>query len=427
MRPLRRELSRLVLMVGGEGLQSGLHFALSLSLIGVMPAREYGLFAIAMVLGGVGLTYVRALTAMPAMIYVGRARSDYSRNFYEGVFAAAAVVLSGLVGGLAYLLIRAASPPDAPAGALFIGLWCARSHARAAFFARRRQYLVTASDLAFAVSGAGLALAAIQAPDGALSGVFYALAGANAVGIGALFAISRSVPRIDASRRARRFYLCLVRRLAWSAFSVTTANLQGQGVSLLVASLAGPAAYAPLAAMLVVFSPLRILASGFVNMFQPQVAQLASRRAFADIWRLCVSRSLGLGAGALVYGVAAALALPHLRSALLQGAPLAAIAVSGWLVYTQALLYTAPRVALEVMMKFRVIAILTSLGAIASLALIAALLQFGASHYALAGAALGEGAVLAASWTAARAVLVSRPGAPRNAKGRAPAFFWRTT
>ena len=62
----RLRLPRFVLMIGGEAMQSGLHFVLNLVLIGLLPQREYGLFAFTMVIGGVGLTYVRGLTAMPA-------------------------------------------------------------------------------------------------------------------------------------------------------------------------------------------------------------------------------------------------------------------------------------------------------------------------------------------------------------------------
>jgi len=50
---------RLVLMIGGEAMQSGFHFALNIALLHMLSAQGYGLFAIAMVMGGVGLSSIR--------------------------------------------------------------------------------------------------------------------------------------------------------------------------------------------------------------------------------------------------------------------------------------------------------------------------------------------------------------------------------
>src|SRR5579862_7919260 len=88
------EWRRLALVIGGEGLQSGLHFALNLVLIALLPAREYGAFAFVLVLGGVGLAYMRALAAMPASTYIGRSRRPAHAEFYEGVFGAVALLVS---------------------------------------------------------------------------------------------------------------------------------------------------------------------------------------------------------------------------------------------------------------------------------------------------------------------------------------------
>ena len=63
-------LRRLALMVGGEAIQSGFHFALNIALLHVLSASGYGIFAIGMVMGGVGLAYIRSLTAVPASIWM---------------------------------------------------------------------------------------------------------------------------------------------------------------------------------------------------------------------------------------------------------------------------------------------------------------------------------------------------------------------
>jgi len=83
---LVKPVLRLTVMIGGELTQSALHFALNLVLIGVLSAFDYGVFAITLLIGGIGLTYVRALTAMPASIYIGKSGSGIRARFYDQMF-----------------------------------------------------------------------------------------------------------------------------------------------------------------------------------------------------------------------------------------------------------------------------------------------------------------------------------------------------
>ena len=132
------------------------------------------------------------------------------------------------------------------------------------------------------------------------------------------------------------------------------ANLQSQGISFLVVGLTGPAAYAPIAAMLVVFAPLRIAGTALANSIQPEMVEArhqvaASRRSgrlsdkvYADSWE----------SAGVVYGAAAMALLPFDEVALARGGAdlLHRGFLLGWSMLLS-LLSVAPRVILEVLMK----------------------------------------------------------------------------
>jgi hypothetical protein len=64
--PLRRVGSRFAVILSGELVQSLFHFMLNIVLVRELGARDYGLFAIVFTVGAVGVTYIRALVAVPA-------------------------------------------------------------------------------------------------------------------------------------------------------------------------------------------------------------------------------------------------------------------------------------------------------------------------------------------------------------------------
>jgi len=405
------EWRRLALVIGGEGLQSGLHFGLNLVLIALLPAREYGAFAFVLVLGGVGLTYVRALAAMPASTYIGRARSAPQADFYEGLFGAAALLLCGVLAAVAAAILTFSATDAAMGGAAVVGLWSLRSHLRTIGFARRQAWAVTFGDAAFAATGVAASAAALWLCHDRLQGVLLALALANVAGMATLSLARRARLRADFGRRARRFYLRLALRLAWSLYSVTATILLGQGVAFLVVACAGPAAFAPIAAMLAFFAPLRIFTMSLANMLQPEISRLAAAADEAGWRRMCATWTRRAVLLALVYGDVCFLAIPHLRIRSLEHQPVMFIAVCAWLLYAVVLAYLMPRILLETRMRFRDIAVITTMGALVSLAVTVALLQLASPAYALIGAVLGETVAAVATWRMTARPLTARRAA----------------
>lgn len=393
---------RLILMIGGEAMQSGFHFAINITLLHLLSAQGYGLFAIAMVMGGVGLSYIRSLTAVPASIWMGKSNNSAGVDAHDVTFGSAALVVALVMALATGLLMHLLGDPSGIAAGCFVGAWSLRSHMRTAFFARRMQVVVSISDAAFTFAGVALAAAAIWFSGDALEGCFYALAASNLVGIVVLVRLSRRRLRISFRAPTWRRYAKLWSQLCWSAFSATTTNIQGQCLALLVAGIAGPAAYAPLAAVLVLFAPLRIISLAFVNMTQPELAKLLHKNETARVWAQARLWALVMGLGSLAYGCAILFILPLIKSQALQGASVGFIGLLAIANFVPIMLYVMPRIVLEIIGDFRIVALITMGGAIVGLTLIAIILAIAPPTWALAGAAASETFVLALSWYFAR-------------------------
>ncbi|TGQ64240.1 hypothetical protein EN829_020960 [Mesorhizobium sp. M00.F.Ca.ET.186.01.1.1] len=389
-------------MIGGEAMQSGFHFALNIALLHMLSAQGYGLFAIAMVMGGVGLSYIRSLTAVPASIWMGKSTNRAGVDAYDVAFGTAALVVALLMAVGTAIVMRLLGDSNGIAAGCFVGAWSLRSYMRTAFFARRQQVIVSISDATFTIAGTVMAGLVIWSTQDPLQTVFYALAAANVVGIVALVRLARRRLRISFRMPTRRRYTKLRRQLCWSAFSATTTNIQGQCLALLVAGIAGPAAYAPLAAVLVLFAPLRIISLAFVNMTQPELAKLMSKNETGRVWVQAKIWSVVMGLGGLAYGCAILFVLPMIKSQALQDASVWLIGLFAIANFVPIMLYIMPRIVLEIMGDFRIVAFTTMGGAVVGLALIAILLAIASPPWSLLGSAFSEIFVLAASWYFAR-------------------------
>jgi O-antigen/teichoic acid export membrane protein len=404
---------RLVVMICSEGMQSALHFGLNIVLLRSLSPRDYGVFAIVMLIGGLGLTYIRALTAMPAAIRIGRSRGARAADAYDVIFGSGAFVLSLLIAVVVAVVLRLWLGTNTLGGGMFVGLWSLRSHIRTAMFARGRPWPVTIGDVVFFVSGALLALGLmLTSGEERLHATFALLAVANALGIGTMLLGSRRVVRISLRRSVRSHYVGVWRQLGWSGVSVTTSNLQGQGFALVVAAMAGPAAYAPIAAVFVFFVPLRLVATALINLTQPKFAIELARGDTARVWSQARDWSAVMGIGALVYGIVVMLALPLLKSQVFEGNDMPVILVGTWVIAIVVQMYVMPRIVLEAVGAFRRIAIITTGAGIVGMSLVAAILLVAPAAWSLMGALVSEAIVLIASWGAMAGVVPMRSSRP---------------
>lgn len=390
---------RFILMLGGEVSQSAFHFGLNILLARSLSPHDYGRFAIVFLVGGLALTYVRALAGVPASIYIPGRVGRRSARGYEVTFGSAALLLSVGIGAAVAAALWIGSDIGPVAGGLFVCMWALRSYVRLALFVQRRAAVSGLGDVVFALSGAGLVLALTLSEGAArLDAMLMALALANALGIVASLAAVRRPVRISFGRGVRRRYGGLAASLSWSLVGTTTANIQGQGQSLLVAFIAGPAAYAPIAATFVLFAPLRLSASALINMAQPDMAgHLAAGRT--DLAKRVALRCAGLLAfGGLVYGGAILAFLPLIDGKLFAGQfaedPMTLIAVCAWAIVTLSLVHAPMRVLLETQQAFRMLAALAAASAGAGAIVVVGLLLVAAPAWSLLGVLLSELVVL---------------------------------
>ena len=402
LQAIRQIVLRLVVMVGGEAMQSAFHLGLNIALLHAVSARDYGIFALVMVVGGLGLTYIRALTALPASIAIAQSRRIVVAGAYEVTFGSGAMLLSLLLGLAVTGVLSVWLDEGALVGGAFIGLWAMRTHLRTVFFARNRQLLVSASDLAFTLSGAAGTAWVIWDDSHILQHTFGVMAAANALGIAMLLALGRRSIRPSLGRHVWRRYRRLWRDLKWSVLSVTITNLQGQGMALMVAAMAGPAAYAPIAAALVNFVPLRIVSTAFANMMHPELSALVAHRNFAQVGQRLRRWPLPLACLGILYGIVVLVALPFIEPDSLEGTRFFKISILAWVMSSLPMLYVMPRIWLEIAQDYRSIAILSGIAAAAGLLLVFVLLLTVSPSWALLGGALSEIIVLIGSWAIVR-------------------------
>jgi O-antigen/teichoic acid export membrane protein len=427
---MRRDLVGLgrnfILSLGGEGVQSGFHFALNLILIRVLSAYDFGVFAIAFVLGGIALSYGNALVSVPAAVHMPRLKSPGAVNYQDVVFGSVALVFSAVIGALiaAGLLLTINHTTESIAGGFFVGLWTLRNHVRTAMFARRMMAGATLSDVSYTVSGILFVAVALWLDrDGErVTSTLVALAAANFVATGiALRALGLRI-RVSFRRGIWRRYRGIWSDIAWSLFGTTTWNVQSQALTFLVAAIAGPAAYAPVAAGMVLFTPLRPAVNAFINVFRADfVAALAEGR-YRRLNVTLYSASAMIVIACIAAGAGIWLIWPFLDAHIFAGkfdhSSLPLIVVFSGLSAVVYLTYNVPLALIQAAGHFKPVAIATTCGGIVGLCTVSVLLGVTSVAWSLAGVVAGEAVCGVYLWIAARRILQRhtapawRPAAP---------------
>lgn len=361
---------RFAVILSGELIQSLFHFALNILLVRELGAHDYGLFAIVFTVGAVGITYIRALVAVPATLHLARSLGRPAALGYDVMFGSGAALVSVLMALATTVALVPVIGPGALAAGAFVGLYGFRSYLRIVLLARGRPRIAGLSDLVYAICGALFVWRGVSGEGTALlDRAFLAIALAHAIAIAVAYGALRQRLRISLHPRARARYRAIWRTLAWSLAGVTSLTVQGQGLTLLFALLAGPAVYAPIAATLVLYAPLRIPTSALMNMVLPEISGLLAARQVQAARRLVMRHVLLIGCACLVYGLIMAATLPLIEQVLFKGRfageAMGWIGLGVWAVVTTSLLYAIPRAYLEACAAFRTI----TAGAVASAAL----------------------------------------------------------
>ncbi len=399
---------RFAVILSGEVDQSLFHFVLNILLVRELGAYDYGVFAIVFTVGAMGVTYIRALVAVPATLHIAKSLGRPAERGYDVMFGSGAAVVSVLMAVAIGAVLVPATGAGALAGGAFVGLYAFRSYLRIVLLARGLAGTAGLSDGVYAVCGAVFIALGLRGEGTVLlDRAFLAIACAHAVGIVVAYAALRRPVRFSLHARTRTRYRAIWRTLAWSLAGVTGLTVQGQGLTLLFGLLAGPAAYAPIAATLVLYAPLRIPTAALINMVLPQISRLLAAGDAPAARRLMARCAAVIACACLAYGIVMAAALPMVERVLFKGRfagePMGWIGLGVWCVVTVSLLYAPARAYLEASAAFRTI----TAGAVASgalgFAIMIPLLEWLPPATAIAGLLASEIATLAWSVSALRA------------------------
>jgi len=206
--------------------------------------------------------------------------------------------------------------------------------------------------------------------------------------------LARRPIRLSFRTDTRRRYQRIWSNVAWSLFGTATWNVQGQGLMFLVASIAGPAAYAPIAAATVLFNPLRPAVAAFVYVFRPDFVRALVERRSRHLIVVSSVVSVIIVSGCGLVGIAIWLAWPYLDAHIFgnkfAGASMPLILALSGVSATIYLTYTVPLTLVQAAGEFKGVAIATTIGAFVGIASILFLLANFSVAWSLLGSVLGE-------------------------------------
>jgi O-antigen/teichoic acid export membrane protein len=394
--------------LAGEAVQSIFHFILNVSLIRTFAPYEYGSFAITFMTGVIAISFSDALFGVFATVHIPSKRWAASRvlDVTLGSVALAGCTVTSLVSAVGIWLWLGSLIASSFAGG-FIGLWALRNYVRAVLLARLGTggaIRATLSDISYAMLGAGLlgVLSFVFRIPLTLEFVFGCLCAANSVGILLCLLKQPRRPRISLRVRTFKRYGKLWREISWSLVGAATATIQGQSQMLLVAGIAGPAAFAPIAAGFVLTSPIRVFSATVANVLRPELSRMSWLGNFESIRKMMVFTGWCLFLGCFGYGICLLLAWPLLINELYSrnfaAEPMALIVGIAWLTAMTYTAYQTFRALAQAKSRFRDIALATLAGGIAGfVGVLFLLLSFGPAVSTM-GVLAGEGVTLFFLW-----------------------------
>jgi O-antigen/teichoic acid export membrane protein len=400
-------LLRYALAAVGPVGSAAAQFLLSLILLRVLSPHDFGSFSFLLVATVLSWGVWSALLCAPLPVLLARADEGDREALGDTIFAAdlAGAAVAGLVFfGLARLLgvATGASVLFALYGAAALVRWFARAHA----YAHGRQLRTTASDLVYGVAlvaGVGGLAAAGQATLGTAYAALLASAALGLLPFGGDF-LRRQFVRVRPAALGR--YPAIWREHAgWSLLGVLTTEATANAHAYLVTALAGPAAFAPIAASALMIRPIGVAQNALSDFERAEMARdigrgevgaaLAAVRTFR--WVLVAAwGATALLAAALLFGA------PRLIFPAHYPLPFLVTGAALWMVVAGVRLVRAPEsVLLQAAGSFRALAMASVGSAALSIAAVAALLRLAGPLWSIGGVMLGEALFAAVTWLAA--------------------------
>lgn len=376
--------SRYALSVGAQALVSGFHFGLNLLLLRMITPYDYGIFAYAFVLALFASAINNALISTPLTVYTPVVKNEDERAQQEAMFSTLNLLLFLLLVGLGvgYAYLSDVAKPITLSVTLFVAVYSARQYSRSFGYARFKPLVTATGDIAYVVAGILFVatITLLNDSDEIVHLVLLALAGANLVAMfierWRIHGIGRRWITFANIRNYGHVWL----QSRWALVGALTTLFLSQAHGLIITWANGPGTFAPLAAGMVLFGPVRVALMTWQNMVKPELALALSENRGEAVKKQIQKTTVLMGLAVLAMGFCLWLAWPHVHALLYASKysdqPMGYI-VCLWAIITLfAAIYNAPSAALQAMRDFRVLAMSSVYGAVISGVLVALTLYF---------------------------------------------------
>jgi putative peptidoglycan lipid II flippase len=243
---------------------AGATFLVTLLLLNALPAAEFGVFAFLLVVTNLGSSLSNALVGAPMAVLVsGPDRSGQDAVLTVGTGLS---LLVGLAAAGCALLLGAADAA-VPAG-IFGVASTLRWNRRGVAFAELQPHLALRSDLTYALGLIAPVLLLLFIDD-ALGLVMWGFALAALIGWAVILPVSATRTALTLSG-----YGAVWREKSrWTLLGVVTTDATANAHAYLVTGIAGPAAFALIAAAMLPFRPVGVMSAALVQYERPRLAR----------------------------------------------------------------------------------------------------------------------------------------------------------
>ncbi len=389
--------SKYLLSVGAQAGVSAFHFALNLFLIRVLSLYDYGIFAYAFVLAMFASAINNALISTPLTVYTPIIKDEDERLQQEALFSTLNLLLFVvlLLAGVAYVWVGDTATSTTLSVTVFVAVYAARQFSRSFNYARLKPLITATGDITYIVAGVLIILGLWLA--GATITVDHALIALALSNLVAMF-VERwrlhGLKRQWISIAKLSGYATVWLQSRWALVGALTTLFLAQAHSLIITWFNGPNAFAPLAAGMVLFGPVRVALLTWQNMVKPELAMALSDNRFEAVKKQIKKTSVLMGVAVLMLALALYLSWPFIHELLYAKKyaeqPMGLIVCMWSLITFFAAIYNAPSAALQAMRDFRILAMASVYGAIISGVLVSLLLYFVNPEFTLLGIMAAE-------------------------------------
>ena len=371
--------SRYLRSVGAQAAVSGFHFALNIVLLRIIEPYDYGVYAFAFVLALFASAINNALISTPLAVYTPVIKDTVKREQQEALFSTLNLLLffALIAIGISSTFTSDNAVQVSLAVTLFVATYSARQYSKSFGYARLRPLVTAVGDIAYVVAGIVFigAILLFTQYNPPISAILLALACANLV---AMFIERWRLHGIRGhwfSLKNIKSYALVWTQSRWALIGALTTLFLGQAHGLIITWSHGPLAFAPLAAGMVLFGPVRIALMTWQNMVKPELAMALSENRQEAVKAQIQKSCFLMAAAVIALGLVLYIAWPHIYALLYakkySDQPMGYIVCLWALITFFAAVYNAPSAALQAMKDFKVLAMASVYGALISGILVA--------------------------------------------------------